>query len=1012
MVKQLSDVYQISEVDGSSLGINGLIRLYTFVNFDNFDVDNLSPEMFKTESLSRIDSIMSDYFNQPFTLGDPRTGMNMPDGLWSILGSLIPQSLTPEIAPLVSGTRLIYDSEGFGTTSGDKKISYITLKSDGTVEQIIKETVTDVTSTGIRYIFMSIHDPSTEIQDINDLKNKLAAYYAAGSEEAAHALPTGDPKHWNTEKVPDYSGVFDGNVSDYHPTLDNWTMTQATNMQFMFANSNYNHDLNCLERTLPTPSTVGNMIRMDCLFCENRVFNNGEGQGESSNPLLWKTDSANLMMFMFGTNGSTPSIFNQRLGDDSEKYFNTSNAKNMQGMFRLCVDFNQSISHFKTGSVDNTEDFGFSGMKEMFFGATSFNNGGDMCIGDLDVSNVDTFENMFLGAVNFDQQINSWKVKETANLTNMTEGSGLFLNDTLNQGFKDVATPTVDLFGKESYCANVDVVVENAELRALITQINLKRTLLTSEHTVLKDLLVTVQEKNAAAAKYAVDKKITDDDKENDDYLVGKLQESWQISLIGQDRYFNDAYATKLRDQSSLYTTLRPKRGDCVSVTSLYMDADSFAHTAEQMVEGEFLNQRTEMTALLQGLRNTVSELDLSPSDETYMNAYIVSLEAELVEIHETFELEEAIHKIADTNIAKYKNLEVIYRDFVNVVRSYKVPSRNYPTKAELLRALDKWYEIANNSDVEIANSYIGPEYIGNPRFWDVANIDDMSSVFEKKTGTKHPDISLWNMTNVNNTAYMFNGSTFDNDIPLVKRKNEDITIRVTLEDIRPKWLKPSIEADGFQPQVADPEIVSQVVPLLVSGFGFPPDLARSVANDWARYFSIISDALKITNTTTNEVYNLTLGNDMSVEEFFGFPEGIDLGLGLPSNPNPPLKIVKEFTMNTKDILHIKTSDALNDDISFTIEEVVTDTIIKPRLYYGSSSTQAENLDLEIKMPSAWNTKNVTTMKGMFKGGTFNQDIGSWDVCNVRDFSEMFKDNEEFDNDGSDAIDSWFYKRC
>ena len=57
-------------------------------------------------------------------------------------------------------------------------------------------------------------------------------------------------------------------------------------------------------------------------------------------------------------------------------------------------------------------------MKEMFFGATSFNNGGDMCIGDLDVSNVENFEKMFFGADNFDQQINSWTVKETANLTN------------------------------------------------------------------------------------------------------------------------------------------------------------------------------------------------------------------------------------------------------------------------------------------------------------------------------------------------------------------------------------------------------------------------------------------------------------------------------------------------------------------------------------------------------------------------------------------------------------------
>ena len=450
MVNQLSDVYQVSEVDGSALGISTLIRLYAFVNAENFDADNLQPEMFKYDSLSRIETIMNGYFGQSFTIGDPR-GLNQADALWSLLGNLIPGSIKPEITPLVANTKLLYDSSGFGTT-GEKTISYIKINADGSVNQVIKESVVDLDDSTNRYLFMSVHDSSTEIQDRTDLDNKLAAYYAAGSEEAANELPTGDPKHWNTEKVLDYSGVFSGQISTYHPKLDNWTMTQATSMIAMFLGSNYNHDVNCLERTLPTPSTLGNMTNMDCVFCDNGVFNNGQEQGDSSNPLLWKTNSATSMTLMFGMQGTSPSIFNQRLGDDSETYFNTSNVKNMHGMFRLCVDFNQSITHFKTGNVDDSVNGNYTGMKEMFFGATSFNNGDDSCIGNLDVSNVGSFASMFFSAVNFDKQINSWNVKETADLTNMIQGSGLFLNDTLNQGFKDVATPGVELFGKPSNC--------------------------------------------------------------------------------------------------------------------------------------------------------------------------------------------------------------------------------------------------------------------------------------------------------------------------------------------------------------------------------------------------------------------------------------------------------------------------------------------------------------------------------------------------------------------------------
>lgn len=994
MVKQLSDVYQIAEVDGSALGITALIRLYTFVKGENFDAENLTPDMFKSESLNRIETIMSDYFKQSVTVGDPR-GMNSPDALWSILGSLIPGNLDDEIKPLVVNTRLLYDSSGFGTT-GEKTISYIIINPDGTVNQVIKESVSnvDLDDSSNRYIFMSLHDISTEIQDRADLDTKLADYYAAGSEEAAHDLATGDPKHWNTEKVPDYKKVFYGKNSDYHPELDNWTMTQATEMTEMFAYSNYNHDLNCLERKNPTPSTLGNMTDMDCLFCENGSFNNGQAQGESSNPLLWKTDSAVNMLYMFGTVGSTPSIFNQRLGDDSETYFNTSTVKFMHGMFRLCVDFNQSINHFKTGNVDPF------GMGEMFMGATSFNNGGDMCIGDLDVSKVENFSNMFFGAVNFDQPINSWNVKESAVLTDMVNGSGLFLNDTYSQGFKDVATPGVELFGKPSICGDLNIPVENAQLKALMSQIIMKRELLTSEHTVLKDLLATVQEKNSAAAQYVVDNKITDDDKNALTNSLNNLKKPWQKSLIGSDRYFNQQQLTKHRNKINLLITSTLANSAYATTIELYTEADGFAQTARAIVEGAFLDQKTEMTAFLQQLKD-IDELEMSSGDEAYMVAYIVSLETELLEIQATFDLEEALHNIPITNITKYQN-EVVYARSLRVeARGVTVLDRVHPAPGDLVAALDKWYELANMVNVETANNYSGSEYVGNPKFWDVSNINDMSNIFYRTGGFIHPDISLWDVCNVTAMVNMFEESTFNNEIPIVKRKDEEITVRMTLEDINPIGTGVRDRNDGFQNTQPDPTIAGALAIL----FGFPP--SSNFVRDVAALATPLQDALIVTNTTTNEVHKLDIGNGIGSVELIGSPFP-----GIPDAPSEiPIKIVKEFTMKTSDILHIKSGDARYNDIHFTIEEVVTDTIVKPRLYYSRTGIQAENLDLEIKMPSAWNTKNVTTMAGMFKGGTFNGDIGSWDVCNVKDFSEMFKDNKEFDNDGSDAIDSWFYKR-
>ena len=49
-----------------------------------------------------------------------------------------------------------------------------------------------------------------------------------------------------------------------------------------------------------------------------------------------------------------------------------------------------------------------------------------------------------------------------------------------------------------------------------------------------------------------------------------------------------------------------------------------------------------------------------------------------------------------------------------------------------------------------------------------------------------------------------------------------------------------------------------------------------------------------------------------------------------------------------------------------------------------------------------WNVSNVTNMQSMFRGSSFNQDIGSWDVSNVIDMSGMFY-TSSFNHD----IGSW-----
>lgn len=92
------------------------------------------------------------------------------------------------------------------------------------------------------------------------------------------------------------------------------------------------------------------------------------------------------------------------------------------------------IGQWNTNQITN--------MFELFKNNSTFNDN----IQNWDVTNVDIFDSMFENASNFDQKISFWNIKTTATLNNMVTNSGLSIIDQYNQGFKNLQTPTYDLF--------------------------------------------------------------------------------------------------------------------------------------------------------------------------------------------------------------------------------------------------------------------------------------------------------------------------------------------------------------------------------------------------------------------------------------------------------------------------------------------------------------------------------------------------------------------------------------
>ena len=67
-------------------------------------------------------------------------------------------------------------------------------------------------------------------------------------------------------------------------------------------------------------------------------------------------------------------------------------------------------------------------------------------------------------------------------------------------------------------------------------------------------------------------------------------------------------------------------------------------------------------------------------------------------------------------------------------------------------------------------------------------------------------------------------------------------------------------------------------------------------------------------------------------------------------------------------------------------------------MFLSASSLSGTNSGI-----GAWSTDNISNMRRMFEGSSFNHDIGDWNVSSVNDMSRMFKDNSSFNQD----ISSW-----
>ena len=230
---------------------------------------------------------------------------------------------------------------------------------------------------------------------------------------------------WDVSNVTNMEGMFSG-VIYFNSPLNNWDVSGVTTMKEMFNG--------CITFNQPLDTwDVSNVTDMSDMFWSCIMFDQ---------PLnSWDVSGVTDMSFMFAACPFNQSLNNwdvSSVTDMSNMFWNgsfnqplnnwdVSNVTDMSNMFQSNTAFNQPLDNW---DVSNVTDMSF------MFRDTNFNQS----IDNWDVSNVTNMSNMFWNCDMFNQPLNSWDVSSVTDMSFMFKTADLFNQPLENWDVSNVTT--------------------------------------------------------------------------------------------------------------------------------------------------------------------------------------------------------------------------------------------------------------------------------------------------------------------------------------------------------------------------------------------------------------------------------------------------------------------------------------------------------------------------------------------------------------------------------------------
>jgi hypothetical protein len=209
--------------------------------------------------------------------------------------------------------------------------------------------------------------------------------------------------NWDVSNVTDMSGLF-SRAAEFNQDVSRWNVSRVEDMRRMFFDAT---EFNNGGKALAWGENTRNVTDMDTMFCYATEFN----QDVSS----WNVSSVETMSHMFLSANS----FNNG-GKALAWGENTINVRRMENMFKNAESFNQDMSTWNVSRVTR--------MNSMFSNATSFDNGGAALEWGENTINVTNMNNMFNGAIEFNQDVSSWNISSVVCMQKMFFGATSFNN--------------------------------------------------------------------------------------------------------------------------------------------------------------------------------------------------------------------------------------------------------------------------------------------------------------------------------------------------------------------------------------------------------------------------------------------------------------------------------------------------------------------------------------------------------------------------------------------------------